>query len=260
MMLRMLTDLRFRSPGLFVTGTDTGVGKTVVACAIAAVLRQQKPGARIGVCKPFATGCRKERGGLVNDDTEALAHFADCRLALDVINPVRFREPLAPAVAAQQLGVPIGWEALRASVRQIDEYADAVLVEGAGGVMVPLDPARPRMTWLDTACFGLPAVVVARAGLGTLNHTAMTVKLLQGAGVRVAGVVVNGYEPDEAAAMSDDPSRPGNPRWMEAMTGVRVLALVPRMQAERVDVASGVLDGSVRSAISTVDWWGLLGQ
>ena len=251
----MIPTIRFNTPGLFVTGTDTEVGKTVIACAIAWALRQQRNGAKVAVCKPFATGCEKRREGLVNNDAEALAHFADCRLPLDVINPVRFRKPLAPAVAAQQLGVPTPWELLTDVAGQIDAYGDALIVEGAGGVMVPLDGGDPKVTWLDTGCFGLPAVVVSRAGLGTLNHTAMSVKLLREAGIKVAGVVINGYEPDEATAMSDDPSLPGNPRWIEAMTGAKVLALVPRVAEEPVTPQQGVIADSVLGAVAATDWW-----
>lgn len=251
--------IAFTKPGLFVTGTDTGVGKTVVACAIAAALRQQRPGARVGVCKPFATGCRKERGGLVNEDAEALAHFSDCRQPLDVINPIRFREPLAPAVAAQQLGESMDWPALDAAVREIDRANDVVVAEGAGGVMVPLDPDGPKVTWLDTGCFGLPAVVVARAGLGTLNHTAMTVRVLLDAGIAIAGVVLNGFEPDEAVAMADDPSRPGNPRWIERMTGAKILALVPRLAEADVRPARGHLAPAALDAVAAVDWWRWVG-
>lgn len=251
--------IRFSTPGLFVTGTDTEVGKTVIACAIAWALRQQRAGAKVAVCKPFATGCEKRREGLVNADAEALAHFADCRLPLDVINPVRFRPPLAPAVAAQQLGVPTPWGLLTDAVKQIDAYGEAVVVEGAGGVMVPLDGDDPKATWLDTGCFGLPTVVVTRAGLGTLNHTAMTVKVLKEAGVKVAGVVINGFEADEAVAMSDDPSRPGNPRWIEAMTGAKVLALVPRLDGKSVRPEAGTIAAGVLDAVATVDWWRVIG-
>ena len=246
------------APGLFIAGTDTDVGKTVVACAIAATLRRQRSGAQIAVGKPFATGCRKERGGLVNDDAEALAHFADCRLPLDVINPVRFRAPVAPAVAAETDRTPIDWDAVHSSFEQLQAYGDAVVVEGAGGVMVPLDPAEPTATWLETRCFGLPAVVVARAGLGTLNHTALTVKALQGAGVRVAGVVINGYEPDEALAMADDPARPGNPRWIQRMTGVKVLALVPRVDPAAARPAEGVIAPAVLDTVAATDWWAVM--
>jgi dethiobiotin synthetase len=124
--------------------------------------------------------------------------------------------------------------------------------------MVPLDAEEPGLTWLDTGCFGLPAVVVARAGLGTLNHTAMTVKLLRDAGIKVAGVVINGYEPDEAAAMSADPSLPGNPRWIEQMTGTKVLALVPLLPGG-VTPSEGKIAPAVLDAVAAVDWWRLFG-
>ncbi|MEM6259703.1 MAG: dethiobiotin synthase [Planctomycetota bacterium] len=252
--------IRFNTPGLFVTGTDTGVGKTVIACAIAWALRQQRRGAKVAVCKPMATGCEKRREGLVNEDAEALAHFSDCRLPLDTINPIRYREPLAPAVAAKQLGQPTPWPLLQDAAGQVDAYGDALVIEGAGGVMVPLDADDPQVTWLDTGAFGLPAVVVARAGLGTLNHTAMSVKLLRDAGIRVAGVVINGYEPDEAATMSQDPSLPGNPRWIEQMTGAKVLALVPRLPDEAVQPARATIAQAVLDAVAAVDWWRVLGQ
>lgn len=255
----MLPRLRLTSPGLFVTGTDTAVGKTVVACAIAHALRQQRGGAKVAAFKPFATGCRRDRGGLVNEDAEALAHFSDCRLPLDVINPVRFRAPLAPAMAAQQLGKAIDWDEVASSAAQLDDYGDAIVVEGAGGAMVPLDPAYPKATWLDLDCFGLPTVVVARAGLGTLNHTAMTVRVLKDAGVRVAGVVINGFEADEAVAMGQDPSLPSNPKWIEAMTGAKVLALLPRLDESRVRPAEGAIDPSLLDAAAAVDWWGIAG-
>jgi len=254
MMSPMPPTIRFNTPGLFVTGTDTEVGKTVISCAIAWALRQQRSGAQVAVCKPMATGCEKRREGLVNQDAEALGHFSDCRLPLDVINPIRYREPLAPAVAAKQLGETTPWSLFEEAARQIDGYGDALVVEGAGGAMVPLDAEDAKVTWLDTGAFGLPAVVVARAGLGTLNHTAMTVKVLRDAGIKLAGVVINGYEGDEAAAMSRDPSLPGNPKWIERMTGAKVLALVPRLETG-VSPSEGAIASAVLDAVGAVDWW-----
>src|SRR6185295_4574483 len=97
-------------PGLLVTGTDTGIGKTVIAGAIAAWFRQQ--GQRVGVLKPAASGCVKRREGLVSEDAEFLAHCADARQPLDIISPQRFLEPLAPAVAAQRAGQKLDWSAI----------------------------------------------------------------------------------------------------------------------------------------------------
>lgn len=250
-----LDAIQLEKPGLFITGTGTEVGKTAVTCGIAAVLRQQLPGRSIGVCKPFATGCRKERGELVAEDAEALAHFSDCRLPLDVICPVRFRKPMSPAAAAEAEHAEVEWDRLATSLLRIDRASDAVLIEGVGGLMVPLDPDQPRYTVRDlAAALGYPVIVVAPSGLGTLNHTAMTVALLQHAGLRVAGIVMNGYEPDEAKAMSDDPSRPSNRNWLSRLTGIEVIATVPRLPAKQMRPADAVLDPAAIEALGLVDW------
>src|SRR5450432_2492460 len=111
----MLSRLPKPIPGLFITGTDTGVGKTVVAAAIANHFLRQ--GLRVGVCKPIATGCVHRRGGLVSEDAEFLAHHADSNMPLDVICPQRFAEGLAPAVAAERAGETIDWPAIDSAIR-----------------------------------------------------------------------------------------------------------------------------------------------
>src|SRR4051794_26116083 len=142
-------------PGLFITGTDTGVGKTVVAGAIADWFRRRHQ--RVGVLKPIATGCVHRREGLVSEDAEFLAHCADARFPLDVICPVRYAEPLAPAVAAERAGQPVDWDAVQRSLRLMESGSDVLIVEGVGGVMVPLDA---KHTVLDLAQWlALPAVV-----------------------------------------------------------------------------------------------------
>ncbi len=240
-------------PGLFITGTDTGVGKTLIACAIASAIRRQAPGARLGVSKPFASGCRHEREGLVHEDAEALAHFADCKQSLSVINPIRFAAPLAPAVAAQECGEPVDWEALARSLAVLDRESDALLVEGVGGLMVPLDPERPRYTVLDLIhAFGYPVVIVARAGLGTLNHTAMTARLLKQAGCQVAGLVINHYIVDPTEA--DDPSIASNRVWLEKLTGLKTLAVVPRVEAVGAQPQQGRIDPAVLEAVELTYW------
>jgi dethiobiotin synthetase len=245
--------LQLRKPGLLITGTDTEVGKTVVTCAIAAVLRQQHPGMTLGVCKPFASACRRDREGLVSADAEALAHFADCRLHLDVINPIRFAAPLAPAVAADEARQSIDWPQLQRSLMLLDEQSDALLIEGVGGLMVPLDPADAKLTFLDLAiAIGYPVLVVARSGLGTLNHTTMTVRLLEQAGCRVAGIVMNGYEAD--TSLATDMSLHSNRHWLARMTGLDILATVPAVKDEPVAVHNAQLPGSIIDAISVTDW------
>lgn len=246
-------------PGLFITATDTGVGKTVVACAIAHALRCQQPGLRLGVSKPFATGCRHDREGLVNPDAEALAHFADCRQLLDVINPIRYALPLAPAVAAEETSRPIDWPELRRALMWLDQHCDAMLIEGVGGLMVPLDDRRPRYTVLDfIRRIGYPVLVVTRSRLGTLNHTAMTVSLLKQAGCRVAGIAMNNFEPD-AAANADDPSIASNRQWITRMTGVRVLAMIPHLKPGKIAADKGCIDPEILDAVAMTYWPDVLG-
>lgn len=247
--------LQLSRPGLFITGTDTGVGKTVVTCAIAANLRQA--GARVGVCKPIATGCRKEREGLVSEDAEALAHFADCRQSLSLINPVRYVLPVAPAVAAEATGQAVDFQAIAQSLAVLDRASDCLLVEGVGGLMVPLDHRHPNVTVLDLArAIGYPVVVVTRAGLGTLNHTAMTVHLLRQGGCKVAGLVVNGYDPDPSRSgdRGADVSMTTNRRWLEKMNHTPILATLPLCAAGSVAPELGRIPPAVLEAVGLTYW------
>ncbi len=252
--------LRLTRPGLFITATDTGVGKTVVTCAIAAALRREDGSRVIGVSKPFVSGCQRRREGLVGEDTEALAHFADSSHPLDVVSPVRFAAPLAPAAAAEQSGRCVDLDAARRGIACIEADSDLMLIEGVGGLLVPLAP-RPRSvgrgeawwTVLDLAtAMDYPVVVVARAGLGTLNHTAMTVRLLREAGCRVAGIVINGFEAD--AAQTTDPSIAVNRLWLPRLTGAPVVAVLPRCAAAKVQPHKGRLAPELFDAAATCNW------
>lgn len=232
---------RVSIPGLFVTGTDTGVGKTLVAGAIAGWFRRR--GRRAGVLKPVATGCERRREGLVSADAEFLAHCAEARFPLDVVCPQRYAEPLAPAVAAERAGQPVDWEAMQRSSTMIEGGSDVLIVEGVGGAMVPLDA---RHTVLDLARWlALPAVVVARASLGTINHTLLTVNALRDAGVRVAGVVVNRYPADGASVAEES-----NPRAIEKWGKVPILCILP----DEPLPADAKLPKGVVAAVEAVDW------
>jgi len=230
--------------GLLVTATDTGVGKTVVAGAIAQWLSRQ--GRRVAVSKPLASGCVHRREGLVSEDAEFLAHCADARHPLDLICPVRFAEPLAPAVASERAGEPVDWESVQRSLSLMCRGSDVIVVEGVGGVLVPLDT---RHTMADLAGWlGLPAVVVARPGLGTINHTLLTLEALRSRGVKVAGVVINRYPPDKASVAEET-----NPRVIEKWGKTTVLAIVPD---EPISLVHGIpaIPRGIQAAIAAVDW------
>jgi dethiobiotin synthetase len=185
--------------GLFLTGTDTGVGKTCVGAMIARALRAA--GYRVGVYKPAASGCRRERGRVVSDDAVALWLAAGKPGPLDRVCPQRFLAPLAPHLAAREEGKRLDRELLRRGFDYWRRRAEIVLVEGAGGLMSPLGEDEYVA---DLACeFGFPLVVVARNGLGTINQTLQT--LVAAAtfrdGLEVAGIVLNHPTPP-----GDDPS------------------------------------------------------
>jgi dethiobiotin synthetase len=227
-------------PGLFITGTDTGVGKTVIAGAIADWFRRRNH--RVSVCKPCATGCVHRREGLVSEDAEFLAACSNTPHPLDLICPIRYAEPLAPAIAAERKGESLDWDAIDRSIRLMSRDADVMIVEGVGGIMVPMDRDS---TILDFAKhLALPTVIVARAGLGTINHTLLTISALRAAGITIAGVIINRYPTDTAAAAEET-----NPRAIERWGKVPVLCLVPDEPVKSPHLPPGVI-----AAIDPVDW------
>jgi dethiobiotin synthetase len=235
----MLT--RPQIPGLFITGTDTGVGKTLVAAAIANWFSRR--GARTAVCKPMATGCVRRREGLVSEDAEFLAHHADAKFSLNTICPQRFAEPLAPAIAAERAKQKIEWNAIDSAIQMMCRQSDVLIVEGIGGILVPVDR---QLTVVDMARWlGLPAVVVARAGLGTINHTLLTIAALRQASVPVAGVVINQFPSETPTAVEET-----NPRAIEKWGKTSVLCFVPRFTGPAIPD----LPPDVVAAIEPVDW------
>lgn len=176
-----------RVNGVFVTGTDTEVGKTVVACALAAWARAQ--GTEVGVMKPVATGGRRMSGRWVSADAQHLARAADVRDPWALVNPVCFREPLAPWTAARRARRPVRLETVMSAFHALRRCHPFLVVEGIGGLLVPLNA---RFNVIEMARrMGLPLVIVARAGLGTLNHTLLSLDCAQAFRVPVAAVILN---------------------------------------------------------------------
>ncbi len=173
--------------GLFVTGTDTGCGKTTVACAIARAAREA--GQRVRVLKPVETGCVDG----VPADATALGEAAGDERPLEELCPYRLALPAAPEIAARQERVEIDPDALQRAFASAADGADLVLVEGAGGLRVPI---RAGLDMAELALlFGLPLLVVARAALGTINHTLLTLEAAKLRRLRVALVVFSHTEP-----------------------------------------------------------------
>lgn len=212
------TDVDWRAGrhGFFVTGTDTAVGKTALTAALCRALRGR--GLSVGVFKPMASGAVWRDGRLVAEDAEVLAEAAG--MDAESVCPVVYEAALAPGIAAAELGEAVDWRRVGRAWDRVRREHKVVLVEGAGGVEVPLGPEGSPRVWALMAAVGLPALVVARSGLGTLNHTTLTIERLHGANVEVAGIVMN----DGPEVMADDVSVATNREWLERMTGVAVVA------------------------------------
>ena len=181
--------------GVFVTGTDTGAGKTVVAACIAAALRAR--GLRVAAIKPIVTGL-DDPDPSQPADHELLASAAG--VALASVTAQTFGPPLSPHLAAQLAGKQIDPARLLASARASADGADVVVAEGVGGLMVPL-VAEPAYLIRDYARdLGLPLLIAARPGLGTINHTLLTIESARSAGLSVIGVVLTPW-PDEPTVM-----------------------------------------------------------
>lgn len=166
--------------GIFVTGTDTGVGKTVVASGIARMLKEK--GMNVGVMKPIATGDQ--------DDAKALIAAARVTDELSLVNPQFFKEALAPEVAAQAERREVELEHIYKAYWALSKKHDAMIVEGVGGVKVPIGDSTYVLDLIEA--LRLPVLVVARAVLGTLNHTLLTLDALLEKKIPVVGILFNG--------------------------------------------------------------------
>jgi dethiobiotin synthetase len=220
--------------GLFITATDTGVGKTEVACALLEGARAD--GLDLAAMKPAQSGVEPGEPS----DADRLRRAAGGEDPPELVCPYQFAVPLAPGVAARLAGVEIRMEVILEAARALLARHAALLVEGAGGLLVPL---TPRQTYADLAvALRLPVLVVARAGLGTVNHTALTVEALRSRGLRVAGVVLNRTSPES------DPSVPHNAAEIERLSGAPVLASLPFVRdiAARQQALRAALRGKVQ--------------
>jgi dethiobiotin synthetase len=202
--------------GLFITGTDTGVGKTCVAAAIARALVQA--GARVGVYKPAASGCGRVGGKLVSEDAVLLWEAAARPGSLSRVCPQLFTAPLAPHLAAQDEGTRLDEKLLRTGIDYWLERSEIVLVEGAGGLLSPLGEKR-YIADLARA-LGFPLIVVAPNRIGTINQTLQTLLAAQAYDLEVAGIVLSDLLPPALP----DPSIHSNPAELASRASAPLLA------------------------------------
>ncbi|WP_428268436.1 dethiobiotin synthase [Haliangium sp.] len=210
--------------GYFVTGTDTGVGKTTVGRALLAAATAR--GLRTRCLKPAETGCtRAHDGDLLAHDAEALWEATDRGQPRASACIYRFEESVAPGVAAAREKVELDFDRIRARFDEFTGQCDFVLVEGAGGLLVPMGRGR---TIADlVVCIGLPLLIVARPTLGTINHTLLTIEAAQHRALDVVGVIFSASEgePDPDAVAS-------NAEEIRAASGVPVLGYLGHFAPE----------------------------
>lgn len=219
-------------PGAFVTGTDTGVGKTWVAAGLLVALRAR--GVRAAGMKPVACGCEPAPDGLRNADARLLMHCgARPEPRYDLVNPYAFEPPVAPHLAAAAAGVTIDIGRVVACLDELARSADFVVAEGAGGLLVPLGRDE---TMVDLArALDLPVVLVVGIRLGCLNHALLTSAAILASGLSFAGWIASRVDPD--TTLPDE-----NIATLRAMIPAPHLGTVPHLPAFDGGIIAGHLD------------------
>jgi dethiobiotin synthetase len=212
--------------GFFITGTDTGVGKTVITAAL--IRTAGIIGLRVCGMKPIETGCQKsehrsKEGILLPSDGMFLREMAGMQEPLDLVTPVRFENPLSPLSASGIEGRTIDLEKIKKAFTCLAENYDAVIVEGIGGLLVPI---KRDYFVLDLARdFGLPLIVVSSPGLGTINHSMLTVRLATQEGLTVAGIIMN-YSRTPEGNLAERT----NPEAIEQVSPVPLIGIFPHLR------------------------------
>lgn len=203
--------------GIFVTGTDTDVGKTIIASGIAAVLKERQ--IDVGVFKPLLSGIPREDPA---SDTSLLKQLSETSLSYEEITPFPFKEPLAPYIAAKLEGKSVGIEDVLDRWEKIKGKHGFFIVEGAGGISVPLGEQFLVSDLIKA--LKLPILIVARPNLGTVNHIFLTVQYAKSLGHTIAGIIMNGISENPSLAEIT------NPKLIEELCGVPILGITPKLK------------------------------
>jgi dethiobiotin synthetase len=219
--------------GFFITGTDTGVGKTIITAAL--IKAAKFLGLSACGMKPIETGCLKSEFGvrssefrvkekvLIPTDGMFLREIAGINDSIDLVTPIRFQNPLAPFPASEIEDVPVDIEKIGKAYSELSKKYDAVVVEGIGGLLVPI---KRDYFVLDLARdFGLPVIVVSRPGLGTINHTLLTVNYAIRGGLTVSGIIINYSQPPEGTLAEET-----NPEVIRQISTVSLLGIFPYLK------------------------------
>ncbi len=234
--------------GIFITGTDTEIGKTVVAGGLAAALKTA--GVNVGVMKPIASGGIEHEGRIVSEDAILLKHAARVDDALDLINPICLRQPLAPSVAAEIERVSIDLRQIDEAFAQLCQRHEFMVVEGIGGIAVPI--CEEMLVANLAQRFQLPLLVVARPNLGTINHTVLTVEFARSYSLEICGIVLNASQEGSKGIAEQT-----NPKELTRLTQLPILGAVPfdeQLQGDTPDP-----DFLSQFIGEYIDWRGLVG-
>ena len=204
--------------GIFITGTDTDVGKTVVAAGLAGAI--QNRGIDIGVMKPIATGATMTANGLISNDAQFLIKSVRCNDEQDLVNPITIELPLAPLVACRLDRSEINLEKVQRAYVRLSQRHDFMVVEGIGGVLVPIKEGYFVLDMIEWMY--LPVIIVARLGLGTINHTLLTIKEFKQRGIEVIGFILNGMDSKRIGIAERT-----NPEVIQEISGLPLLGVLP---------------------------------
>jgi dethiobiotin synthetase len=222
---------RITNHGFFVTGTDTGAGKTLIACSLLRAFAAR--GFKAVGMKPVASGAVAGGNGLAHDDVERLTAAGNVTAPRERVNPYCFAPPIAPHIAAAEAGVKIDPDHIGRCFNALADRADVVIVEGVGGFRVPLGPGAD--TAQLAARLALPVVLVVAMRLGCLNHALLTAEAIAGRGLMLAGWVANHLDPQMAAA--DE-----NVRTLETLIAAPLLARIAFSARPDSAVSAALLD------------------
>lgn len=233
--------------GFFIIGTDTGVGKTIITAAI--IKFAKFSGLKVCAMKPVETGCFKsklkaqssklKKEVLIPSDGMFLKEMAGMDDSIDLINPVRFENPLAPFPASEIEGINVDIEYIKKAYSKLSKKYNVILVEGIGGLLVPLKKDYLLLDLIRD--FGLPVIVVSRPGLGTINHTLLTVNYALKEGLTIAGVIINHTQlPDSS------PAERTNPEVIRQLCPVPLLGIFPYLK----ELEAGAIE---KAAMKTLD-------
>jgi dethiobiotin synthetase len=229
-------------PGLFITGTDTDVGKTFVTCLISRAL--QENGFRVGVYKPVCSGAQKtESGTLFWPDIQHLSQSVNDEFPEEWICPQRFIAPFSPPQAALMEQREVDSGQLRSGAARWEGEVDVLLTEGVGGLLCPLTTKEIVASF--AADLGFPLLIVVKPDLGTINHTLMTVEIAKARGLKIAGIVMN-----STSLLVDERAAIRSCEEITAHCGIPILGIIPHFDEQNRELAGSIGD----QPVSGINW------